>query len=889
MGLSDFTKIQLSEIRTESDVEQKLILPLLLSDKPLGLAYSDRDFRTKPDIRQLTIDKGRKERLYYPDYVILYSGLPLVIIEAKSPTEDPYEGLREARLYGNELNAKFKSKLNPVFKVVCTNGKVTLCGNIDEAEPYLTLDLTDLNSVSPKLEHLVKDFSKDSIFEKGKGLLKSYRNQRRYFKPTTLLGGLTVQNREMPPNTFGANLSLDLQQLFNPETKEERSLVVTKAYVGVRRHLKHVEPIEKIIRASRPLDSDSQTTIFDTSRPTEITKKLQNPLKLRNQLLLLVGSVGSGKTTFTDYLKEVALNTQTKESTLWISINLNNAPVNREEIYNWVRHQILVEIKEIHEGIDFDDLDEIKRIFSIEIGALKKQVGKLLGEETMEYKKILAEEIVRLKGDSEIELRATLRYFCNDKGRLPVVILDNCDKRSLEDQLLAFEVASWLKETLKALIFLPIRDTTYDNHKKEKPLDTVIKDMVFRIEPPPIKDVIYQRLRLVLSKLSSGRKVLNYELPNGFRIEYTESDTSYYLVSILRSLFNKIYFNRLITGLAGRDIRKGLEIFIDFCKSGHITEDHIFKIKQSKGEHLIPTAIIARALLRGDYKYYKEQASSIKNVFYADQDDDLPNHFIRIALLRWLNINYSKKGPNKVAGYHSAEVVIKELIPFGFSEDAIIRNLNFLIKFRAIVTESQSEEDFRPGDLISLGPAGFIYLDLMRDVYYLSTIAEDSIFHDQKTAELIANRISVAQQHDWATVLENAKQLVDYLEQYRDNYLVQNPNEFLFSEGLSSLLDVSEAKEIVSKNLLELTHNTNYNIENDHVPGQRVVCEIVFRKEYGVFAEFGLRANGFIHVSEFDRHKLIMEDFDVGDLLECEVVKFNRNERRFTLKIISWK
>jgi hypothetical protein len=888
MRMSDFTKVQLTDIRSESDVEQKLILPLLLSEKPLGLSYSFSDFRTKPDIRQLTIDKGRREKLYFPDYVILYAGLPLVIIEAKSPSEDPHEGLREARLYGNELNAKFKSKLNPVFKVVSTNGIITLCGNIDETDPYLVLNLTDLNSVSPKLELLIKDFSKDAIFAKGKACLASYRGTRHFSKPTAILGGLTVQNREMPPNTFGANLSLDLQKLFNPETKDERSQIVRHAYVGVKRHLKHVEPIEKIIRASRPLDSDSQVTIFDTSRPTEITRKFKQPLKLRNQLLLLVGSVGSGKTTFTDYLREVGLDTNLKESTLWISINLNIAPVNRNEIYEWVRFQILEELKGLHPETDFDDYEAIKRIFSLEIGAFKKQVGKLLGEESDEYKKLLAQEILKLKSSLEVELKASLRFFCNDKNKLPVIILDNCDKRTLEDQLLAFDVATWLKENFKALVFLPLRDTTYDNHKKEKPLDTVIKDLVFRIEPPPIKDVIYQRLRLILSKLSEGKKVLNYELPNGFRIEYTESDNSYYLVSILRSLFNKTYFNRMITGLAGRDIRKGLEMFIDFCKSGHITEDHIFKIKQSKGEHLIPTSVIARALIRGNYKYYNEQFSAIKNVFFADQSDELPNHFIRIALLRWLRLNYTKKGPNKVSGYHKAEEIIRDLIPFGFSEELIVTNLNYLIKNRAVVTESQSEEEFKVGDLLSLGSAGFIYLELIRDVYYLGSISEDTIFHEDKIAGQIANNIAVAQHYEYVRLLENAKILIDYLEDYKRNYLIHNPNDFLFNEGLELILDLSESKEIVEKNLAEAIRNTTYGIEMQHPKGSRVLCEIMFKKEYGVFAEFGLRANGFIHISQFEKHKLIMEDFEIGDILECEVHGFNRDAGRFNLNIISW-
>lgn len=83
-----------------------------------------------------------------------------------------------------------------------------------------------------------------------------------------------------------------------PVIHEERIDVVRHAYVGVKRHLKHVDPIDRIIRASRPVDSDSQVLIFDTEKPSEIKSKLRQGVKLRNQLLLLIGSVGSGKKYF---------------------------------------------------------------------------------------------------------------------------------------------------------------------------------------------------------------------------------------------------------------------------------------------------------------------------------------------------------------------------------------------------------------------------------------------------------------------------------------------------------------------------------------------------------------------------------------------------------------
>jgi type I site-specific restriction endonuclease len=116
------------ELHSESDVEQKFIVPLLTQVPPLGLGYSSWDFRTKTDIRKLTIGKGTTRKLYYPDYAIVISGLPIMIIEAKAPEEQLSEGYREARLYATEINARYPHKVNPCSRVVATNGRILLCG-----------------------------------------------------------------------------------------------------------------------------------------------------------------------------------------------------------------------------------------------------------------------------------------------------------------------------------------------------------------------------------------------------------------------------------------------------------------------------------------------------------------------------------------------------------------------------------------------------------------------------------------------------------------------------------------------------------------------------------------------------------------------------------------
>ena len=99
----------------------------------------------------------------------------------------------------------------------------------------------------------------------------------------------------------------------------------------------HLTSIEKTIKKKLPPSLGEVTEIGQNTNPYEITRKFSEPHKLNGQVLILIGSVGSGKSTFTTYLKEVALDSQVSKQLFWTILDLNNAPVNSDEIYKWIK------------------------------------------------------------------------------------------------------------------------------------------------------------------------------------------------------------------------------------------------------------------------------------------------------------------------------------------------------------------------------------------------------------------------------------------------------------------------------------------------------------------------------------------------------------------------
>jgi hypothetical protein len=137
-------------LKTESDVEQKVVMPLL-TDRRL-LAIPEGNLYIKQYLAPAALDKAAgKLNGYYPDYSIWFHGLPTMVVEVKSPDVAAEEGYREASLYARHLNQRFPADFNPCARIMGTNGKAFLFGSWD-APPDVALSLTDLRVATSGLE-----------------------------------------------------------------------------------------------------------------------------------------------------------------------------------------------------------------------------------------------------------------------------------------------------------------------------------------------------------------------------------------------------------------------------------------------------------------------------------------------------------------------------------------------------------------------------------------------------------------------------------------------------------------------------------------------------------------------------------------------------------------
>lgn len=867
-------------VDNESDVEQKIIYPLLTELYPSGLGIDKNYIKTKANVKRLDIGKGSDKKLYFPDYAIAVDGYPIAIIEAKAPGVSLEEAFREARLYATEINSSIQSGINTCKYVFAINDHDIWYGYWDQFQPINKIKVNECDSTSEELECLQKFFDLEKILIELKEVIRKSVSIEG-FRPKKLLGGNAVQGEELDRNTFGSTVTSEISSIFNPISYKDRIYIAKEGYVSSRRKQRYIEPIDRLIRAANTYSITDAIEIEDTGKPKEIIKKFVDISSIDRQIMLLIGSVGSGKSTFIDYLFNKALDQSVVDTLTSLRLDMNTSPLSQEEIYSWLRNRIIDGCKNSLPSIDFDDIKNIEKVYSVEVNRIKKGEISYFEEGSNEWKNALFTEIKRLKEDEVITTQAYIRFCCTERGKTLVIALDNCDKKETKDQLLMFQVAQWLQASFRCLVILPLRDETYDNYREQPPLDTALKDLVFRIEPPLLQQVLVSRVKLALKEMKGdANETLSYSLPNGYRVEYPKSEQAYYLTSILNSMFEHNNFVRnIIVGLSGRNIRRSLEIFIELCNSAHLDESEVLKIRQSEGKHKIQFHKIVTILLRLNRRYYDGDNSYIKNIFNRNESESPVCSFSRFLILTWLKENKNKHSFS-IKGYSSVKDLSESVNEIGISQDKILSEVNYLVESNCIVTEDFKTEGIDWNTLIKITPSGEIHLDLSSNITYLSTVAEECLF-DFDTADRIRKRITLPDSHaSYQNSLLTALDLYHSLVDIRDNYCAPFDN---YRHGQNDMaINLDNLREKLDSAKSRASEDPWFEADKRYPRGSTHSAVVQNKLSYGCFVDFYDGTS-----SRIKNQDIIIDDFDIGDKVKVEILWVNTVEKKIGAKIVA--
>jgi hypothetical protein len=301
-------------------------MPLLVHPAYLGI--SSVWVRTKEYMEPTEIDKGAgKRRGYVPDYSVWLSGVPLLIVEAKSPEVAIEGAIREARIYALEINKRYPPNINPIGFILGSNGvQVALCPWDSETQ-MLIVGASELALGSSILAVFKSQVGRSTLSGRAEDLSRLFQS-RQFHRTSALMGGMSALSRQLGVNEFAEPLFPVLTKYFGNEAEEATDDIIKRGYIASEDTTSYGSVLETYLKDRVRSIAGNQMEPIVTSRhtaskfTTELRKFSANPAYF-GRVQLVVGSVGSGKSTFIKRFYKELLPEDIRAKTYWAFLDFN--------------------------------------------------------------------------------------------------------------------------------------------------------------------------------------------------------------------------------------------------------------------------------------------------------------------------------------------------------------------------------------------------------------------------------------------------------------------------------------------------------------------------------------------------------------------------------------
>jgi hypothetical protein len=747
-----------TDVFNEADTRAKII-DFILRD---CLGWDEKNIR-----REHRVESGRI------DYQLLHETICLIVIEAKKTGEyfsipntmtsrtyklggaisnvpNLMEALNQVRNYCNDIGCKYAAVFNGHQMLVFS--AITIGKSWKEGHCIVFNSLNDIKDNFPlfwnmlAFEHVTQG-SLINFLEKGK----------RDITFSKLISELHNPDQSWARNQLYTYIRPISDLVFSELLDEARTQVLRECYVFGATNRPLIREIEDYFRDKLPYFAQKykikellQTETKAGSFEKEFLIKSYD--KTKGSLIVLLGGIGSGKSTFLHRFFKLVLGSH--ENLLWFYIDFRAAPIKESEIQSFILEKMFEEWTRKYLPKFRQSLDDVG--FAAECSDLHTYFAKLFNL------------LHRLKFDITI-------------------VIDNVDQHDYNLQEKIFLTSHHLTDTLRTVTIVALREETFLTSTRTGIFDAYDTPK-FHIASPDFLEMILKRIDFTL-------KILSHSSDKLFSTISREelADMKKYF-SIIKGSLRKVNKQSLriisfIDNISVGNMREALNMFNNFIVSGNTNIKEIFERKAKSGTYQIAYHQIIKSIILGEYRYYMQNRSHIMNVF--DFDTALTDsQFNLIRILKYLLTRFNKR-----AAIGRGYVAIQELFSAGnevFIKKEVIRDsLLRLSFFNLIEYDNQSRVELDSATFVKITPAGKYYLlELIYDFVYLDSIFMDTPISSLTVRQRLKKLYDIT---DLGSRLDRTRVFGDYLHQSEIDELKEHP-EYLQNEFTNHLFG-KEIKE----------------------------------------------------------------------------------------------
>ncbi|NSM25808.1 hypothetical protein HT094_16660 [Shewanella sp. ZOR0012] len=570
----------------------------------------------------------------------------------------------------------------------------------DFQEFYNLLSRTAI--INSSLENSLLGYKEDQVEERR---LKNFFRTNSYY----------VNNNPMYPLIDEA-----ITTAFSDTITEMEPTLFEKCYVNTAERTKFDRKINMHISKSqsqfiksplRPLNK-SQNNAFK-----EILQKAHN--RAKPLAIVIMGTVGSGKTTFQHYTRNVSSSDLFEMKVngfhpQWLRVDFLGY-TNDVDPITFIYEMLMEHI------INDEDINNyekcVKLAYENEIAAIKSGPSFLIMNNEEKINEAIANKLTEEYNQKKPYINKLLSFLSQ---KTPIyLVIDNLDQLAENIQSKIFTESVALAQKLRLNLIISIRNSTYVEHRNSPSFNAFDFDPIL-IEPPQVESVLSKRFFLAKNLISGKRGEFISE--NGAKVTVENLSS---IIELVQSSVLGTEVGKLLEVLAAGDIRNALRMTRHFLEHGYSNPGKAMQTYLSSGSYTLPRHEALRAILLGSYPVYSEETSLIGNPF--DSRLGRTNlQMVRMFILSAL-VQYSSESTFQYLSGTEIKTIMRMI---GISDEYTLRALDDLCRLRFVHTASHDKADFTSNFYPSrLG--GYIIRDLISNMMYIENIMMDTFISSE--------------------------------------------------------------------------------------------------------------------------------------------------------------
>ncbi len=464
-------------------------------------------------------DYTEGEKAGYTDYILTVRSKRSLLIEAKKSAVEFSLPSRHRRLKLNTI-LKQKGNLADAIKQARTycddqNIRYSVVSNgitwvvfraLREDLPWrdgLAWIFTDLDDITANFFDFWKLLASESF---DKYLIDQEFTTHVAYKTaqTRVLDLLHSPDAPLQRNRLHVDLDKVINGFFKDIASKNRLEVLNQCYIYSGSLAKYTDNIATILKSRIPFfirHEKSFEVVTGKFHSGIFEKRLTQKIKKSDtDLLLVLGSIGSGKTTFLKrYLRLTAADFLDSKS-CWFYVDFLSSLPDSSKVEEFVYNEIFEQIHSRYSDLFVENRRNIKKAFKDKIERLNETKLKVLNLSQDEYEKELSpylEDWVKNKEDYTQRILKELKR----RGKAIIVFIDNVDQLTQDIQSTIFLTSQYLTKSIECITLLSLREETFYSARTQK-IFTAYANQKFHISSPSFLRMIGKRISFSIECLS---------------------------------------------------------------------------------------------------------------------------------------------------------------------------------------------------------------------------------------------------------------------------------------------------------------------------------------------------------------------------------------------------